>query len=268
MRLRSVFTSFAAAGTIAAAISGTDLEISIKANDHNDALVTSAPTPMPRPDLAGKGKRVLKAPLPEMVVPVPTPRPAIEEMEQIHLVFSDKTNLIAGYADYCKRIPSECLRNGEEPQQIILDEKTEWSLNRINKSINARIQPISDKDQYGQEEFWTIPEMGKDGIVRGDCEDYVLTKKKELALKGVPLAAMMIVIVRDLNDQGHAVLAVRTDKGDMILDNLNDELRLPAQTGYKFLKATSLGNDGEMVALKEVKPRPDPIGQLISRLQP
>ncbi len=104
--------------------------------------------------------------------------------------------------------------------------------------------------------------------MRGDCEDYVLTKRKELAREGFPLSSMMIVVVNDLNDQGHAVLAVRTDKGDFILDNLNDDLRLPAQTGYKFKKATSLENDREMVTLKEVKPRQDNIAQLINRLGP
>lgn len=270
MRLRQAFTSFAAAGAIAAAVAALDSAPATEAALHDGQTSKSAPVPTPRSgkltDMGGKLRASMA--LPEANVPVPVPRPVLEEPEQTYLKFLKKAAPIEGYADYCRRLPSECVRSGETPSQVVLDGRMEAALSRVNQSVNKRITPASDMDVYGRDEFWAEPQMEKNGVLRGDCEDYVLTKRKELAREGVPQSAMMIVVVNDLNGQGHAVLAVRTNKGDYILDNLTDEIRLPAQTGYKFKRATSLENGRDMVVLADVKPRPDPIGQLISRLQP
>ncbi len=147
MRLRSVFTSFAAAGTIAAVIGGTDLVPATHTLENNDGLTTSVPIPTPRPrDLTPKNKSAVTVSLPEMNVPVPMPRPTIEEPEQIHLTFLEKSRIAIGYYDYCKRLPSECMRKGDVPMQVIMDERAEFTLNRINKSVNARIVPTNDID--------------------------------------------------------------------------------------------------------------------------
>ncbi len=45
-----------------------------------------------------------------------------------------------------------------------------------------------------------------------------------------------MTIVRDLNGEGHAVLTVKTDHGDFVLDNLSDEIRPWTATGYQFYK--------------------------------
>ena len=45
-----------------------------------------------------------------------------------------------------------------------------------------------------------------------------------------------MTIVRDLNGAGHAVLTVKTDRGDFVLDNLSDEIRGWSATGYQFYK--------------------------------
>ena len=45
-----------------------------------------------------------------------------------------------------------------------------------------------------------------------------------------------MTIVRDLDGEGHAVLTVKTDHGDFVLDNLSDEIRPWSATGYQFFK--------------------------------
>ena len=56
----------------------------------------------------------------------------------------------------------------------------------------------------------------------GDCEDYVLEKRRELMHKGLSASDLLITVVRKPDGEGHAMLTVRTDKGDFVLDNLTD----------------------------------------------
>ena len=43
---------------------------------------------------------------------------------------------------------------------------------------------------------------------------------------GWPREALLVTVVRDEKDEGHAVLTVTTDKGDYILDNQNKNILL------------------------------------------
>ena len=79
-----------------------------------------------------------------------------------------------------------------------------------------QIKPMNDIDIYGKDEVWAYP----DGV--GDCEDYVLEKRRDLMRQGLSLANLLITVVRKPDGEGHAVLTVRTDKGDFVLDNLTD----------------------------------------------
>jgi predicted transglutaminase-like cysteine proteinase len=57
--------------------------------------------------------------------------------------------------------------------------------------------------------------------------------------------------VRKPDGEGHAVLTVRTDKGDFILDNLTDKVRQWDQTGYRFLKRQAEDHTGRWVTVRE-----------------
>jgi predicted transglutaminase-like cysteine proteinase len=70
----------------------------------------------------------------------------------------------------------------------------------------------------------------------GDCEDYVLAKRKMLTLLGVPAPALRITVAFNKNRVRHAVLTVVTNRGDYVLDNLQDELLPPDQLGYAWVE--------------------------------
>ena len=53
----------------------------------------------------------------------------------------------------------------------------------------------------------------------GDCEDFQLLKRRMLVERGLSRRAMRMTVVIDELGEGHAVLTVRTDRGDYILDN-------------------------------------------------
>ena len=81
---------------------------------------------------------------------------------------------------------------------------------------------------------WDIPDDGY-----GDCEDYQLLKRKLLVKAGLPRRALRMTVVVDQQGEGHAVLMVRTDRGDFILDNKQNSILPWSQTKYRFVKRES-----------------------------
>jgi predicted transglutaminase-like cysteine proteinase len=64
-------------------------------------------------------------------------------------------------------------------------------------------------------------------------------KRKILIQLGFPRQARLMTIVKDRRDEGHAILTIRTDKGEFVLDNLNGEIKPWTATGYRFLERQS-----------------------------
>jgi predicted transglutaminase-like cysteine proteinase len=139
-----------------------------------------------------------------------------------------------GWAEFCSRNEVEC------PHQVLSAQDTELSrdnwatLRRINIVVNTMIHPISDQDHWGMIDRWDLP---TDGF--GDCEDYVLLKRKLLIAEGLPRQSLLVTIVKDERGEGHAVLTVKTDRGDFILDNMNDEVKPWHDVPYVFVKRQS-----------------------------
>ena len=88
----------------------------------------------------------------------------------------------------------------------------------------------------------------------GDCEDYVLLKRRMLMQSGWPREALLVTAVRDEKDEGHAVLTVITDKGDYILDNQNKNILLWSETRYRFIKRQSQADPNVWVSLSNQQP--------------
>ena len=66
---------------------------------------------------------------------------------------------------------------------------------------------MTDIEHWGVVERWNYPDDGY-----GDCEDYVLLKRRMLMQAGWPREALLITVVRDKKGDGHAVLTVKTDQ--------------------------------------------------------
>ena len=117
---------------------------------------------------------------------------------------------------------------------------TWWdSILDLNVKANREIEAITDQDHWGVVDRWDIPTDGK-----GDCEDYVLLKRQRLAEAGLPRRAMRVTVVIDEENAGHAVLMIRTDRGDFILDNKRNAILPWSQTGYTYVKRESQARTG------------------------
>ena len=88
----------------------------------------------------------------------------------------------------------------------------------INRAINLAIRPMEDLVQYGEVDVWSSP-LVTFNTGAGDCEDYAIAKYVALQMAGIPAEDLRIVVVLDLNGEGHAVASVRLDGNWLILDN-------------------------------------------------
>jgi predicted transglutaminase-like cysteine proteinase len=167
----------------------------------------------------------------------------------IHVAVGATARAPIGYVEFCNEIPKECAASDSEPRDVVLTAKVWKDLIRVNKWANDSIAPITDMDHWGVVEKWSYPDDGK-----GDCEDYVLLKRRMLMQAGWPREALLITVVRDKRGDGHAVLTVKTDKGDFILDNQEEQVLLWSETGYRFVKRQSQGNPNRWVALGDPRP--------------
>ncbi len=139
-----------------------------------------------------------------------------------------------GWADFCSRYEAECPVNVLPAEDLSLTSGNWNTLRRVNLLVNASIKPRSDMDHWNLLDRWDLPTDGY-----GDCEDYALLKRKLLMAEGLPRQALLITIVKDENGEGHAILTVKTDRGEFILDNMNDEVKPWAQAPYRFVKRQS-----------------------------
>jgi len=168
-----------------------------------------------------------------------------------HAPVSAVTQPPTGWVEFCQRQPGECDDTTTAPRNLVLSRRAWIDLVRVNTWVNEKIKPLSDLEHWGVVERWSYPDDGY-----GDCEDYVLLKRRMLMEAGWPREALLVTVVRDTDDSAHAVLTVSTDKGDYILDNQNDNLLLWSETGYRFVKRQSQSNGNVWVSLGDPQSAP------------
>ena len=154
-----------------------------------------------------------------------------------------------GWVEFCNEHPSDCRGGSSAPRDVVLSGKAWKDLMRVNRYVNETVKPMTDLDHYGMVEKWAYPNDGY-----GDCEDYVLLKRRMLVEGGWPREALLITVVREKNGDGHAVLTVKTDKGEFILDNQNPEILLWSETSYRYVKRQSQTDPNIWVSLGEPRP--------------
>lgn len=116
-----------------------------------------------------------------------------------------------------------------------------WSLlEGVNQDVNARIRPIHDVEQFGFEDYWTLPIAT--GTMAGDCKDYALEKRRILMAAGVPMSALSITLGMTSWGEHHAVLLVHSNEGDYVLDNLSPWVTPWKEVTYVWTKRQSTEN--------------------------
>ena len=156
-----------------------------------------------------------------------------------------KTNPPIGHYEFCKQNRSDCVPTVDDNGPAVLTEARWKTMLTVNYEVNSTIEPMTDYDIYGVEERWAYPNQV------GDCEDFVLEKRRQLIAAGFSPADLLITVVLQPNGEGHAVLTVRTDRGDFVLDNLRNRIMLWYDTEYTFLKRQASHDPGRWVKLQD-----------------
>ena len=115
----------------------------------------------------------------------------------------------AGFLGFCAKHLPECLSRSQEPTAIELTAERSQALEAVQATVNASITPRIDPTHV-----W---DYSTDGT--GDCNKYALTKRRELLAQGFPRGAVMLATATTERGEGHLVVVVRTDHGDLVLDN-------------------------------------------------
>jgi len=125
---------------------------------------------------------------------------------------------------FCGFYPQECQPGGAS--KISMDENILRILTRVNSRVNRSIRPKLDNPLV---QVWRINPSS------GDCKSYAISKRHELIRAGLPASALRIAYVKTRQGQGHAVLVVKTNQGDLTLDNLTGEIKPFHQAGYRVV---------------------------------
>jgi predicted transglutaminase-like cysteine proteinase len=199
--------------------------------------------------MSPKSKAVLGAALAAAMIAMFGAPSAAATERAIYVSIGGQARPPIGWVEFCNEHAKECATTASEPRDVVLTSKVWKDLVRVNRWVNESIKPVTDMDHWGVVERWSYPDDGQ-----GDCEDYVLLKRRMLIQAGWPREALLITVVRDKKGEGHAVLTVKTDKGEFILDNQAEEILLWSETGYRFVKRQSQGNPNTWVSLGDTRP--------------
>ena len=150
-----------------------------------------------------------------------------------------------GHYEFCKANPTDCSLAGGDAGPAILTPERWRTMLKVNYTVNTAIQPMTDEQIYGVEERWAYPRTV------GDCEDYALLKRKMLIDDGFSPSDVLMTVVLQPNGDGHAVLTVRTDHGDFVLDNMRSKVLLWSDTEYTYLKRQSADDPARWVKLQD-----------------
>lgn len=159
-----------------------------------------------------------------------------------------RTTQPVGHYEFCQREPEECRQRTSSRAPVELTRALWSEIIAVNDAVNTAVTPSTDMEMWGREELWSYP------TTVGDCEDYALEKRRRLMALGLAAGDLLVTVVRQPNGDGHAVLTVRTSRGDFILDNLESRVLLWSDTDYTFLKRQSERNSGAWVSINDSRP--------------
>jgi predicted transglutaminase-like cysteine proteinase len=141
------------------------------------------------------------------------------------------------HINFCLRYPSDCktrklvFRGGG----VKLTPERYSDLVKINSDVNRSIRPVRNERGVVGEEWIVAPSQG-------DCNDYAVTKRHALLEKGWPARALLLAEVVTNWGEHHLVLVVRTRSGDVVVDNLNANVRPWSKTNYQWVRMQSPQN--------------------------
>ena len=132
---------------------------------------------------------------------------------------------------FCLQYPRECRRTAIlfRGGRVKLTPLRLRELTAVNMRVNAAITPERDPPGVVNERWRLAPSSGS-------CHDYAVTKRHELIVHGWPARSLLLSEVVTSWGEHHLVLVVRTAIADLVLDNLDAEIKPWTDTSYQWLR--------------------------------
>jgi predicted transglutaminase-like cysteine proteinase len=134
-----------------------------------------------------------------------------------------------GHSRFCLHYPDDCKVHGIDfrRRNIALTVERWNELNGVNRRVNRDIAAVVTPGNGAAEEWLISPSSG-------DCKDYAITKRHELLARGWPSRALLLSEVVVSSGEHHLILVVRTKDVDLVLDNLNANIRSVAMMPHQY----------------------------------
>ena len=152
----------------------------------------------------------------------------------------------SAFYDFCAKEPGLCSTRGGT-KVVDLTPARRAELEAINVAANRQIEERNDPSVGGNADVWQLPTNA------GDCEDFAILKKAELLKRGWPASALLLTVAT-LAGEGHTVLTVRTNKGDLILDNRTNRVKDSARTPYRYFARQSQTEQNKWMRIRGNSP--------------
>lgn len=151
------------------------------------------------------------------------------------------------FTQFCQRYVNECKPRHLAFRGSRLKLNAErWSdLAQVNRDVNAAIRPQPNLDGLAGEKWLLNP-------ASGDCNDYAVTKRHELLMRGLPARALLLSEVVTRWGEHHLVLVVRSFSGDFVLDSLTGKIVPWFKSPYQWVRI-QLPNDQRLWSTIGVK---------------
>jgi predicted transglutaminase-like cysteine proteinase len=142
-----------------------------------------------------------------------------------------------GHTRFCLQYKDDCETHGVDfrRRNIALTPERWNELTTVNRDVNRSIIPQRNLGGLLTEVWLVAPRAG-------ECHDYAVTKRHELLAHGWPSRSLLLSEVVTASGEHHLVLIVRLKDMDLVLDNLNANVRPVALTNYQWLRAETPGN--------------------------
>lgn len=240
----------------------TDLERSLASRPYNRSDTTTGIAPMFATTsrlFAQIGVATALLASPATALPfspmAPTLPPAVSQVP-----FGAEALAPLSYVRFCIRNPQDCEAAADRADLMPVLAMSD--LDEVNVRVNRSIRPRRKVAEFGIGNWVVNP-------TSGDCNDYAVTKRHELLKRGWPANRLMLSVVETSWGEGHLVLTVRTENGDVVLDNLRSRVLPWHSTGYRWIKLQSSENPANWVEIATApKTTPAPAAPLRSPADP
>ena len=143
------------------------------------------------------------------------------------------------FVKFCLDYPGDCPKSAG-PSRIRLTSGRMAELSSVNRAVNRSIRPKPDTSAL---RYWKLD------VDAGDCNNFAIQKRHELMRRGWPAAALALTVAKTPWGEGHLLVTVRTDQGDLVLDNLRSSIVSWRSTGYDWIMRQSERNPQYWVEL-------------------